>query len=218
MFFAIVPAYNEAKRIESVIRDLEPHVDRVVVIDDASSDDTVKRARAAGATVLEHRVNRGQGAALQTGHEYSLKQGAEYVLHFDGDGQFDVRDIQVSLNKLKEQKADILFGSRYLDTNSEIPWFKRFVIHPISRFVNRLFGAPKLSDAHNGFRILNRNALTKIVISQDRMAHATQIPVLAKKQRLRIVEQPVTVTYHEYGQRAVGGFQVLKDLLFGKFV
>jgi len=218
MFFAIIPAYNEEDRISGVIEGLRGHVDRVVVVDDASVDCTVQRAQKAGATVLRHKINRGQGAALQTGHAYARKHGAEHVIHFDGDGQFDVLDIGPALRRLKKSGVDVVLGSRFLDNRSNMPWFKKNILHPIGRVINKLFSGLHLSDVHNGFRVLNKKALEKIVITQDRMAHATEIPALIKKHNLSYIEFPVKVTYHEYGQRASGGVQVLKDLIFGKFV
>lgn len=218
MFVAIVPAYNEQERIGSVVRSLFGHVDEVVVVDDCSSDKTSQVAREFGATVIRHRLNRGQGAALETGHEYARQSGALYVLHFDGDGQMSVEDILPALESLKRSEADILLGSRFLGKESNMPFFKKYILGPVSRLIDRFFSKIKLSDAHNGFRILNQNALSKIVITQDRMAHASEIPMLIHRHNLKYIEFPVKVTYHEYGQSPLAGFSVLKDLIIGTFV
>ncbi len=218
MFIALVPAFNEEKNVGSVVRSLLFHVDKVVVIDDCSNDNTYTVAQDAGATVIRHKINRGQGAAIETGHQYARLHNATYVLHFDADDQFDVKDIAPALETLQKQKADILFGSRFLQKKSNVPFFKRTVILPIARLVNKLFVSLTLSDAHNGFRILHKNALDKIVITQDRMAHASEIPALVVKHDLTYVEFPITVFYHEYGQGLAGGIQVVKDLLIGTFL
>lgn len=218
MFIALVPAYNEEKDIGSVVRSLFHHVDRVVVIDDCSSDMTGYVAQEAGATVLRHHINRGQGAALETGHAYARSCGATFVLHFDADGQFDPDDITPARAHLIASGADMLFGSRFLDTRSDIPWFKKYILLPIGRIMDRLSGAPPLSDSHNGFRILTAKALRHMYITQDRMAHASEIPLLAKRAHLSVVEFPVKVTYHEYGQSAIKGFAIIKDLLIGRFI
>ncbi len=218
MIIALVPAFNEEKRIGSVIRSLFEHVDQVVVIDDCSTDQTLIRAEQAGAVVLRHKLNRGQGAALQTGHEYALKKQVQLVVHFDGDGQFQAHDIPLAINKLKDSGADVLLGSRFLGVKSNIPYFKKYFILPVSRIINRLLTGLKLSDVHNGFRILNEQALVVIKISQDRMAHSSEIPALIKKHNLKYVEHPVAVKYHEYGQGASGGFKILSDLLISRFV
>ena len=218
MLLAIVPAYNEEERIGSVVRDLFEHVDEVVVVDDASSDATVAAARAAGATVLEHRINRGQGAALETGHAYARGKGATHVLHFDGDGQFDVADIAPAQERMDREGVDIIFGSRFLDNRSNVPFLKRVLILPAGRLLDRMTGSVSLSDSHNGFRLLNGRALEHIRITQDRMAHASEIPQLAKAHNLRYSEHPVRVQYHEFGQGALGGVRILRDLITGKFV
>lgn len=218
MFLALVPAYNEAQTIQLVVQSLLQEVDSVVVIDDASTDQTGKRARGAGATVLRHELNRGQGAALETGQEYARLVDADYIIHFDADGQFDPRDIAPALQALQQNQSDILFGSRFLGKSSNIPWSKKIFLFPLGKLVSRLFGSLPLSDVHNGFRILSQTALQKIHITQDRMAHATEIPVLAKQQGLRWLEFPVQVQYHKYGQGGAGGLRVVKDLITGSFV
>lgn len=218
MFIAILPAYNEEKMIGSVVRSLFGYVDEIVVVDDGSRDSTAQLARDAGATVLVHKINRGQGAALETGHEYARRIGADYVIHFDADGQFHVEDILPALAHLQYNNAEVLFGSRFLGKNTEIPFFKKQVVLPIAKIINMLFTRAYLSDAHNGFRILSKKALQEISIEQDRMAHATEIPAQVKKKNLAFVEFPVQVSYHEYGQGSAAGFMIIRDLVIGKFV
>jgi glycosyltransferase involved in cell wall biosynthesis len=218
MFIAIVPAYNESKRIANVVNSLMPHVDEVVVIDDGPEDDTAEKADEAGARVLIHRINLGQGAALETGHEYSRARGAAGVLHFDGDGQFEVSDIAQARKLLSEENVDIVLGSRFLENSSDIPWFKKNVLLPTARCINYLFTRVKLTDAHNGFRVLGPRALKEIKITHDGMAHATEIVELVSQRGLRYREIPVKVVYHEYGQRMSGGFTIIKDLIIGKFI
>lgn len=218
MLVALVPAYNESERIVGVVQALLPYVDEVVVIDDGSDDDTGIQARGAGATILRHAVNLGQGAALETGHEYARRKNAKAVLHFDGDGQFDVKDIARAKAILDKGEVDIILGSRFIKSTSKIPWLKRVIILPVGRVVNRIFGGLKLTDAHNGFRMLGPRALTHIKIQHNRMAHATEIVELMRVYNLRYKEIPITVTYHEYGQKMRGGFSVLADLITGKFI
>lgn len=218
MLIAVVPAYNEEKNIGPVISGLFNQVDKVVVVDDGSTDNTAQEAENVKAVVLHHKINRGQGAALQTGHEFALKIGADYVVDFDADGQFDVTDIKPALAELQKSGADILFGSRFLDKKSRVPWSKRFIILPLARLFTLLFGGIWLSDGHNGFRILSRQALEKIRITQDRMAHNTEIPTQVKKNRLKYLEFPVRVVYRKYGQGFSGGLEVLRDLFTEKFL
>lgn len=217
MFVALVPAYNESRRVGSVVGHLLPFVDMVVVIDDGSTDETAEEARSAGAFVISHAINRGQGAALETGHVYARLIGADRVLHFDADGQFSVDDIMPALSAMDEARADVLFGTRYGSATSKVPWTKQYMLRPIGRVVDRVFGSVRLSDAHNGFRMLNKRALACVSITQSGMAHATEIPSLVKKHTLSYIEFPVSVTYHEYGQGMRGGIAVVKDLMLGLF-
>lgn len=219
MLCAVVPAYYEEKRIAAVVTGLLPVVDRVIVVDDGSVDETSVRARQAGALVVRHEINRGQGAALETGHEMARALGATYVVHFDGDGQFSPNEVRPAVAKLEHDKADILFGSRFLGQDqSQIPWLKRSVMLPFGRWIDRLFGAVRLTDSHNGFRVLSHRALDAIHIEQRGMAHATEIPCQVKKHGLTYTEFPITVTYHEFGQGPAGGLKIIRDMFFHSFV
>lgn len=218
MIIALIPAYNEAKHVGAVVRSVRPLVDEVVVIDDASSDLTAQVAREAGATVLTHQVNRGQGAALETGHAYARAKSAAVVVHFDADGQFSAADITRGVNLLQEKQVDIVIGSRYLASPQTVPWFKRHVLLPLARWVEKMFGAVPLTDAHNGFRVLNERALAKLVLTQDRMAHATEIPQLIARHQLTYAELPIVVSYAEFGQGLRGGLAVIRDLVVKKIV
>jgi len=218
MFIAIVPAYNEEKHIGFVVRNLFCHVDNVVVVDDSSTDNTSKIAKEAGAVVIRHEINRGQGASLETGHQYARSVGATHVIHFDGDGQFDVMDIKPALEKMKNENIDVILGSRFLGKESNIPFFKKKILFPIGRIINKIFAKIKITDVHNGFRIINQNALNKIIITHDGMAHATEILAQIKHHNLKYIEYPVQVEYRKYGQGLGGGVKIVKDLFFSKFI
>lgn len=215
--FIVIPAYNEEKNVGRVLGGLfKLGFRNIVVVDDGSIDQTLAESKKAGACVLRHEVNRGQGAALQTGDEYALAQGADMVVHFDADGQFNPADIIPAVEALAKSRADVVLGSRLIDNRSNVPWTKRWVILPVSRIINRLFTGIKLTDAHNGFRALNRKALETIRITHDRMAHNSDIIRQIKKNNLKFIEIPVQVLYYKYGQGVEGGIRILWDLLFAK--
>lgn len=219
MVFVIVPAYNEEKNIGRVVRGLFQYgYDKVLVVDDGSNDNTGLAAQEAGAAVLRHPINRGQGAALQTGNEYALSREADIIVHFDGDGQFDPADIESAIKCLKEKQLDVVLGSRFLDRRSRVPFFKKFIVLPIGRLINFLLTGLWLSDVHNGFRILSRRALEQIKIKQDRMAHNSEIIAQIKQNNLKFTEHPVVVYYYEYGQGIAGGFKILRDWIFARFI
>jgi len=217
MLAVIIPAYNEEKKIGRVLRDLFEHgYKNIIVVNDGSKDDTEKIAREEGALVVTHALNRGQGAALQTGDDYAVLTDVHAVVHYDADGQFDANDISRAFSVFHEGKYDAVLGSRFMDKRSSVPFSKKFLILPVARLINFLLTGVWLTDAHNGFRILSLNALKKIKIQQDRMAHNTEIVRLLKKNNLKFCEYPVKVIYDEYGQNLFGGIKILTDLIKSK--
>jgi len=210
----IVPAYNEAGSVGRVVRGLfELGFENVLVIDDGSTDKSFQEASRAGAKVFRHEINRGQGASLETGNEYARRKGFDTVVHFDGDDQFNPADISGALKKIETGECDIVLGSRFLDNRSKLPFLKRYFILPIARIINFLFTGVWLSDAHNGFRVLGSDALDKIRINQDGMAHNTEIIKQIKKHGLKYCEYPVEVRYNEFGQGIKEGVEIIWDLL-----
>ena len=214
----IIPAYNEAKTITKVITAVRPYVSEIVVVDDASTDNTKELANLAGATVLKHQINRGQGAALQTGNDYALSKKADIIIHFDADDQFQADEIPIMIAPLKHKQADIVFGSRFLTKKNKLPKTKQYLIYPLAKLFSRLILGIKLSDPQNGFRALNRKAAEKIKIENRAMAHNSEIQSKAFQLGLRIAEVPITVTYHEFGQKFSGGLKIIKDLLIHKII
>lgn len=214
--FIIIPCYNDSVFLGKVIADVKPY-GQVIVVDDGSTDGSYKIAQATNVTVLRHFLNRGQGAALETGDRYALKQGAEIVVHFDADGQHQAGEIPQLLQPILIGEADVVFGSRFLKKDNQIPFFKKWLIlKPAVFFQNLLLGV-KLTDAHNGFRALSKKALGLIQITQDNMAHASEIVEKVKLNNLKYQEVPVTVLYRDFGQGFSGGIKILADWLFGKF-
>lgn len=216
--FCVIPAYNEEKNIVKVIKDVTPYVDEIVVVDDCSKDATAKLASETGVAVLSHIINRGQGASLQTGNEYALKNNADIIIHFDADDQFLASEIPDMLKPIINNKADIVFGSRFLGKETNFPFVKKYIIMPLAQIFSRTVLGVKLSDPQNGFRALSREAAQKIVIDNRQMAHASEIQVKAFQQKLRIAEVPITVIYHHFGQKLSGGFIVMRDLLIHKII
>ncbi len=216
--FCIIPAYNEAKTIQEVINNVSSQVDQIVVVDDGSADRTGKLAREENVTVLTHLLNRGQGAALQTGDEYALNQGADIIIHFDADGQFLPAEIKEIIAPLKSGEADIVFGSRFLGKKSNMPRLKRYAIIPLAKIVNKLTINSPLTDPQNGFRALSRSAAEKITIEHDGMAHCSEIIMKTLANKLKFKEVPVTIIYHSFGQKFSGGIKIIKDLIIAKLL
>jgi len=216
--FCVIPAYNEANSIAKVIDSVKPEVDEVVVVDDGSKDATKKIASQKGVTVLSHLINRGQGAALATGNEYALKNGADIIVHFDADGQFLAEEIKDAIAPIISGEAEIVFGSRFLGKKSNMPWLKKNLLIPLAHLVNKIFVGATLSDPQNGFRAMSRIAAEKIKIEQAGMAHNTEIIHKAFSLGLKIKEIPVTVIYNNFGQRFSGGLKIIKDLFIARLI
>jgi polyprenyl-phospho-N-acetylgalactosaminyl synthase len=218
--FIVIPAYNEEKNIGSVIDGIKNKLAEVsvVVVDDNSLDNTFNEVKKRNVFVLKHIVNRGQGAALQTGNDFALSKGADIIVHFDGDGQHRVEDINKLIQPIIEKEAQIVLGSRFLEDKSDIPLTKKFLILKPALLVNYFFTGIKLSDAHNGLRALSAEVAKKIKITQDKMAHNTEIISEIKRNKLKYKEVPVEVIYNEYGQGFFDGLKILKDLIIKKIL
>jgi polyprenyl-phospho-N-acetylgalactosaminyl synthase len=216
--FVIIPAYNEGQVIRGVIEPLIEAGYGIVVVDDASADDSQTMLSALPIHYLRHAVNLGQGAALQTGMTYAVQQGAEYIIHFDADGQHHPEDIPSLLEPLVRGDADIVFGSRFLRPEDEksVPRIKRLALRA-GVGINRLIAGIKLTDAHNGFRALNRQAASRICLRENRYAHASEILVQVGRLKLRYTESPTRIEYTEYskskGQSLWNAFNILFDAL-----
>jgi polyprenyl-phospho-N-acetylgalactosaminyl synthase len=215
----VVAAYNEARVIADVVRPLVSEGYAVVVVDDGSIDDTAKLARAAGAALLRHAINRGQGAALQSGLRYALERGARIVITFDADGQHAVEDLPRLLEPILESEADVVLGSRFLEHTAAVPPIRRLLLRAAVVFTGVASGVT-LTDAHNGMRALTRRAAEQLDLRLDRMAHASEIIDQIARLRLRVVEVPVAIRYTPYslskGQRAGNAVRIAWDYLFSK--
>ncbi len=217
--FCIIPAYNESKNIAQTVTSVLSYVDKVIIVDDCSQDKTIEEVGKINnekIKILRHPINLGQGAALQTGNNYALRNGADIIVHFDADGQFLAEEISQVIEPIKNGEADIVFGSRFLNIKSDIPAFKKNIIMPLAKLFNFIFFGIKTSDPQSGFRAMTKEVAEKIKIENNRMAHCTEILAKAHKYKFRIKEVPITVLYKEFGQKFSGGFRIIKDLFFRK--
>jgi glycosyltransferase involved in cell wall biosynthesis len=212
----VVPLFNEETVIASVVENALPVFPHIVCVDDGSSDGSAAAALAAGAVVVPHPINLGQGAALQTGIDFAIAQpSCSYLVTFDADGQHLVADAQAMVARLESEPLDVVLGSRFLDGRTELGWLKRLVLRTAVVF-QRASAGIHLTDAHNGLRAFTRDAAAKIEIRQNRMAHASEIVGEIAKKKLRYAEQPVHVVYTEYskakGQSLWNSINILADL------
>ena len=218
--FVVIAAFNEAKMIGNVAARVRRLGYSVLVVDDGSKDNTWTEALREGAAVVVHPFNLGQGAALQTGINFALRHGAEAIVTFDADGQHGAADIARLVQALHTQKADFALGSRFLDNSSKIPASRRMLLKAAVAFT-RLTTGLKLTDAHNGLRAMTRRGAQAIRLTQNRMAHASELLSQIAASRLHYVEQPVTIRYTDYslakGQKATDSVLILMDIVARAF-
>lgn len=214
----VVPLFNEGTVVGDVIRDLRTHYPLVVCVDDGSHDDSARIAAEAGAAVVRHPYNMGQGAALKTGIDYALRDPAmRQIVTFDSDGQHQVEDAAAMIALRESEGVDVVLGSRFLDGRTKPGLIKRAVLRGAVWYSNITSGV-KLTDAHNGLRVFGREACEKITIEQNRMAHASEIIEEIGRHRLTVREHPVHILYTDYsrskGQSVLNSVNIVIDMFF----
>jgi polyprenyl-phospho-N-acetylgalactosaminyl synthase len=214
----VIPAYNEAKAIAEVIAGARSSADEVVVVDDGSSDDTAAVARAAGATVVRHAKNLGQGAAIETGIELACRAGATHVVTFDADGQHSPKDAARMVDRLDREGLDVILGTRGGKRHG-MP-LERYLVLKAGLLFTRITTGLKVTDTHNGLRALTARAASLLDLRQNRMAHASEILERIAKLDLAYAEEQVTVRYTDYsrakGQSSFGALRIVLDLARAK--
>lgn len=222
--FIVIAAYNEEKRIGTVLKELtKNNYKNIIVVNDGSKDNTKKISLENKATVLTHKVNLGQGAALRTGIKYSLKQGADIIVTFDGDGQHKASEIHKLIQPIINKEADVTLGSRFLEGGNanNIPSSRKIILK-LGVLFTRTISRIKVTDTHNGFRALSRYAAEKIKITYNGMSHASEILDEISRNKLRFKEVPVTITYNEEtikkGQKNFKAIKYALDMFYRKIV
>lgn len=217
----IVPCYNEGTVIFDVLTSARETFPNIVGVNDGSADDSAAQIRAAGAHLVDHPVNLGQGAAIQTGVEYARAQpGAKYFVTFDADGQHQVKDVMRMIERLRTEPLDIIVGTRFAgQENSQVPWIKRAVLKTVVMLSPRTKKLG-LTDAHNGLRAFNRKVAEEMNIRMNGMSHASEIVSMIDKHGWRVDEEPVDILYTEYsmskGQSLINGVNILADGLVAR--
>jgi polyprenyl-phospho-N-acetylgalactosaminyl synthase len=213
--WVVIAAYNEQPRLGETLRR------NVAVVDDGSRDATYQVAMDAGVWVLRHLVNLGQGAALQTGISFALERGADVIVTFDADGQHDPAEIETMTAPVIRGDVDLAIGSRFLGAAENIPFARKMVLKGGVLFT-RVFSNIKVTDTHNGFRAFSRAAAGKMKITQNRMAHASEILDRIREHDLRFVEVPCTIRYSAEtmakGQSSWNAVKIVLQLFLGRLV
>ena len=192
-----IPAYNEEKNIAGIITRLKKYTDDIIVCDDGSNDLTKKIAEGLGATVISHETNKGYGAAINSLFRKAKELETEVLVTFDADGQHRIEDIPVVTKPIINNEAELVIGSRFLDTKSEdMPNYRKVGIKIITKVTN-LSIKEKLTDSQSGFRAYSKKSLQEILPADEGMGVSTEILIKASNLELKIAEVPIQVHYGE---------------------
>ena len=196
MKIAVIPAFNEATQIADVIRNTSGFVDRVLVVNDGSKDDTARVAREAGATVISHPINRGLGATLGTGIKAARKLGAQFVVTLDADGQHLAEEIPLFVEAI-EAGHDAVIGSRMIEMKGNMP-LKRKIAQRLGNILTYILFGTLVTDSQSGFRAFSAEGADKLDIRTDRMEVSSEIISEIGRKQLKMTEVPITAIYTEY--------------------
>ena len=190
-----IPAYNEEKNIAGIITKVKKYADSIIVCDDGSTDLTKEISEELGAIVISHSKNRGYGAAINSLFLKAKELESDIFVTFDADGQHRIEDIPVVTKPIMNNEADVVIGSRFLETKSdEMPNYRKVGIKIITKVTN-LSIKEKLTDSQSGFRAYSKKALDEIIPSDEGMGVSTEILIKANNLGLKIAEVPIKVEY-----------------------
>ena len=194
MNIGCIPAYNEEVKIGHIVKRALLYVDKVIVCDDGSSDNTATVAKKAGATVVSHKTNQGYGAAISTLFDYCRKNNAEIMVTLDGDGQHNADQIPNLINVILDHHVDVVIGSRALKDEKDLPGYRKTGIKIITATINSATNL-KVTDSQSGFRAYSKAAIDLIHPSESGMSVSTEILLQISNNGLSLAEVPITVSY-----------------------
>ena len=211
---ALIPAYNEARFIGSVVLQSKKYVDRVVVVNDGSSDATGEIAHAAGAEVLNMPQNVGKAKAMTRGIHYIRRLKPTAVTVIDGDGQHDPKQIPSLLAPIEAEQADMVIGSRFIGIKSQIPKWRIVGQHALT-FATNVTSGVHTTDSQSGFRAFAPSALPFLQFQAQGFSLESEMQFIANENGLRVAEVPISVVYEEPAKRnpVSHGLQVLNGVL-----
>ena len=200
LIVAAVPCFNEERFIGSVVLKVKKYVDRVVVVDDGSTDASVEVASDAGAIVCSHDCNKGYGAAIRTALSRGKELGADVLVIIDADGQHDARDIPRLAKPVLDGEADVVIGSRFMGEASSTPLYRRLGQRMLNAATS-LGSGRKVSDSQSGFRAYSSKALEALNLTENGMSVSSEMQFAISRAGLSVAEVPIKVSYTDKAKR-----------------
>ena len=193
----VLPAYHEGKVIKDVISSIKKEgYKNIIVVDDGSEDNTLQQAQSTGVNVIRHTINRGKGAATQTGIDAAKLLGADIIVTMDSDGQHNPKDIKKLVQPILDKKADVVIGSRMIN-NKDMPKSRK-MMNKIANVVTYIFFGLMVTDSQSGFRAYSKKAYNSVYTYMDRYEFESEMLGQIKMAKLKIKEVPIKVIYTEY--------------------
>ena len=215
MIACVIPSFNEEPTIAEVVEGVKRYCDRVIVVDDGSTDGTSRIALLCGAEVLRHPFRVGVGGAISTGFEAAMRRGADAILTIDGDGQHDPNDAPKLLRPISSGEADLVIGSRFLGDPSPMPLHKKLGNRAISILASSASGL-RITDSQSGYRAHSRAVVEAVRYSSFGYGWASESIILAARRGFRVAEVPIRTIYPVKRKRGAGvidGTKIAYDTL-----
>lgn len=218
----ILPAYNEAMHLQSLCNQIKQSgFNHICIINDGSTDTTKELEFDTNVILLTHVLNRGAGAATDTGLQYAKLKKFDAAITMDADGQHEVSDLNVLYEAYIKSNADLLIGSRFMNATNKIPIHRRYYNH-IANLISYAFAAYKISDTQSGLKLFSKKAIQEIDIQTDGYEFCSEIIIKAIQKKWIIKEVPIRVNYTEYslskGQGVINGFKTVFNLMANMLV
>ena len=189
-----IPAFNEEKHLPQILTELKEITNSIIVCDDGSTDNTSIIAKKFGAEVIKHKKNLGYGSAIKSIFQVASEINSDILVTFDADGQHRIEDINKVLQPIKDEEADIVIGSRFLNNNNDVPGYRKIGIKLITQVTNASI-KKHFTDSQSGFRAYKKQVLDNIVLTEQGMGISTEILIKASEKKFRITEIPIKILY-----------------------
>lgn len=215
--YIVLPTYNEGKVIKNTIRDIKREgYKNIILVDDGSTDKTYTQAMSEKIILIQHPINRGKGAATQTGIDAAKLLNADIIVTMDSDGQHNPKDIKTVIEPIINKQADVVIGSRFVKKSKQMPKSRK-IMNKVGNIITYIFFGAMSSDSQSGFRAYSNKAANSVYSYMDRYEFESEMLGHIKAAKLKIVEVPIEVIYTDYSLNKYKGEKVTGQGLLNGF-